>query len=60
MTEKLKPDYDKPCDNCGAVPTVTVVDENDNITHDFEMCGVCTFGEAAMLDPENWGEIHEM
>lgn len=48
------PDYDTPCDICGAVPTVTIVDSNGEQKTHYEMCGPCTFGDAAMLDPQEW------
>lgn len=50
---KYVPDYDYECENCGQVPTVTVEDDGKQTSH-FEMCGPCTFGEAACIDPENW------
>ena len=50
---KYKPDYEQKCDNCGQSPVVTIV-ENGVVTHNFEMCGPCTFGSAECIDPENW------
>jgi hypothetical protein len=58
-----KPDYDKRCAVCDGFPVVTGVDENGVEVYptklwarDFNnyMCGVCTWGEAACIDPENW------
>ncbi len=36
-------DYDTPCGNCDAVPTV----------HPFQLCGPCCFGEAETING-NW------
>lgn len=41
------------CEVCGNEGTVCAVKDN-MIVADMEMCGVCTWGEAAMLDPAAW------
>lgn len=51
--DRYKPDYKRKCCNCGQKPVVTAVSDGKRVI-DFEMCGPCTFGEAAMLDPDNW------
>jgi len=48
------PDYESSCCNCGQSPVVTAVDENDKVVHTTEMCGPCTWGEAATIDPDTW------
>lgn len=50
---KYVPDYDYECDVCGQVPTVTMETNGVQMNH-LEMCGPCTFGEAACLDVDNW------
>ena len=47
------PDYNQQCEVCGESPTVMVA-EKDQITHDFNLCGVCTFGTAKALDVDWW------
>lgn len=57
MKEKLVPDYEQKCDNCGASPVVTIENENNEVIYNYEMCGPCVFGEADCIDPENWGMV---
>lgn len=52
--DRYEPDYESACDNCGAKPTVTVVDKKGNVLHSTEMCGPCTWGEAETVDPDKW------
>lgn len=48
---KVKADYSRKCEVCGATPVVNVSG----------MCGPCTFGEADCLDPDEWeGEYDEL
>jgi len=54
MTE-YQPNYDNECSVCGMDHTVTIV-ENERLVQDIDLCGVCTWGEAAMLDPDKWNE----
>ena len=48
------PDYKTRCENCGQIPTVRIIDENGKTISPAEMCGVCTWGEADCIDPDNW------
>ena len=41
-------DYEGECILCDKGPTVIVGN------HQTKMCGVCCFGEAKMVDPEEW------
>jgi hypothetical protein len=56
MTEKTElnyvADYEDAC-SCGTTPVVTATDEKGNLT-EWGLCGPCLFGEASMLDPEEW------
>lgn len=49
---KIKPDYDTQCTACAQSPTVVI--DNDNL----DLCGPCTFGEAAMIDVDNWPKTY--
>jgi len=40
----IEPDYEHECDVCGQSPILPVSG----------MCGACTWGEAELIDPENW------
>lgn len=51
--DKFEPDYEQKCGNCGQTPIVTAI-RDGKVVHDFEMCGVCTFGTAKALDPNYW------
>ena len=51
--DSYEPDYATECVNCGQRPTVTGVKDGEVVVST-EMCGPCTWGEAAMLDPEMW------
>lgn len=53
--DSFEPDYSKTCDVCGADHVVTAVVDGKTIDI-FDMCGVCTWGESAMADPDNWNE----
>ena len=49
------PHYGKQCVVCGKSPCVQIRRmDNDEIIFASGMCGPCTFGEAACLDPEEW------
>ena len=43
------------CEVCGQTPTVEC-EKDGKIIHQVGMCGPCTWGEAAMLEPEKWNE----
>lgn len=47
------PNYGRQCEVCGETPCVTGV-RGGTVVYDGSMCGVCTWGEAACLDPANW------
>jgi hypothetical protein len=49
------PHYGKKCIVCGQSPCVQFrrVD-NDKLEVATDMCGPCTFGEAACINPEEW------
>ncbi len=51
---KAVPDYEKDCEICGQTPCVTIEDVDGVVVHLTNMCGVCTFGEAACINPNNW------
>lgn len=53
--DEYKPDYKHRCEVCGQKPVVTGV-KNGKVVYQGEMCGVCTWGEAAMHDPEEWNK----
>jgi hypothetical protein len=58
MTEEIKidryePNYQRQCEVCGEVPVVEGVKDGE-VVYCGDMCGVCTWGEAAMLDPGEW------
>ena len=58
MTNKIQvdsyePDYNSQCDCCGQTPCVTAVKDGE-VIHETKMCGVCTFGTAAALNPDWW------
>jgi hypothetical protein len=47
------PDYEHVCENCGETPVVTGVRKGVVVVAT-GMCGVCTWGEADCLDPDQW------
>lgn len=51
--DSFEPDYGSNCDLCDASPVVTVVKDGE-VLHSTNMCGPCTWGEANMIDPDNW------
>lgn len=60
MNEVIKvdswmPDYSLICDVCDAGHVVTGISGNKVVYHG-SMCGVCTWGEADMADPDNWND----
>ena len=50
-----EPDYENECDCCGQKPVVTAVRKGSAVQH-LEMCGPCTWGEAATIDPSEWNK----
>lgn len=59
MVDSYEPDYEGECESCGVSateqPLVTVVRHGRQIAH-LGMCGPCTWGGAAMLNPREWNE----
>lgn len=53
--DSYEPNYMGECCNCGQSPTVQGVKAGE-VIYDSEMCGPCTFGEAACLDPQEWNK----
>ena len=53
--ERWEPDYSRECEVCGRTPCVTAV-LGDRRTYEGTMCGMCTWGEAAMRDPSQWNQ----
>lgn len=53
--DRYEPDYDTNCYVCGNTPVVTMV-RNNKIIYTMEKCGPCTWGEAEMLDPDEWNK----
>lgn len=51
--DTFEPDYETPCEACGSVPTVTGVKDNV-VVYSSGMCGCCLWGDAELLDPDNW------
>lgn len=51
-----EPNYENTCDVCGQTPTVVLVTHETGkaVKADMDMCGVCTWGTAECLDPDNW------
>lgn len=54
IIDHFEPDYTESCANCGQTPTVTGVDAAGNVLYASDMCGPCTFGTAAALNPDWW------
>lgn len=50
---EFKPNYKRPCQNCDQMPTVDIF-VNGKLQDHMDLCGVCTWGEADCIDPENW------
>jgi hypothetical protein len=50
---EFRPNYTIKCDVCGQTPTVDIFVSGKLESH-MEMCGCCTWGEAACIDPSNW------
>ena len=51
--DRYEPNWSAQCENCGQSPTVEGV-KDGKVVFATGMCGVCTFGEAACRDPEEW------
>lgn len=55
-TNRAVPDYTIKCCVCEQTPTVSIVDIDNNIVAETELCGPCCWGEAAMADPTEWNK----
>ena len=53
--DEYKPDYTHRCEVCDADHVVTGV-KNGEVLYQGSMCGVCTWGEMEMINPENWND----
>lgn len=53
--DEYRPDYKHSCVVCGAKPVVTAV-KDEKVVYQGEMCGPCTWGESACVDPEEWNK----
>jgi hypothetical protein len=51
--DSYQPNYTSRCENCEQSPTVTGVKAGKTV-YESGMCGPCTFGTAAALDPAWW------
>ena len=55
MSYKAVPNYEIECDTCGAKPTVTMKNTEDEFdVQETEVCGPCFFGESEAIDSETW------
>jgi hypothetical protein len=65
LIDEWRPLWSRECEICGQVPCVQGISyrfdvnnmrdaSRDKVEYDGTMCGVCTWGEAACADPENW------
>jgi hypothetical protein len=53
QVDEWVPNYERECEVCGQVPCVTGI-YHGKVVYEGTMCGVCTWGEAACIDPANW------
>ena len=53
--DSYEPDYQRKCEVCGQRPVVTAV-KDSKVLFRGAMCGVCTWGEAKLLDPKEWNK----
>lgn len=51
--QEFKPDWVAECCVCDQSPVVDVY-EDGKLVYSTDMCGPCSFGEAAAIDPEEW------
>lgn len=51
--DEFRPDYSQVCAACGAGHVVTGY-TNGKQVYQAESCGACTWGDAKMIDPDNW------
>jgi hypothetical protein len=53
--DSFEPDYDDTCEACGESPTVVAM-RYGRIEARVHLCGPCTWGEAAMINPREWNQ----
>lgn len=53
--DSYEPDYSRQCEVCGAGHVVTCV-KDGKVVFKSTLCGVCTWGESEMRDPEEWNK----
>lgn len=53
--DSFEPDYQGTCSVCSQSPIVTGVLDGKVILRT-DLCGPCTWGEAACLDPDEWNK----
>jgi len=56
ILDSYEPDYGTKCEVCGQTPCVTGV-KNGKVLVATGMCGPCTWGESACLDPAVWNDV---
>ena len=50
------PNYEGVCEVCEQSPTVTIMQQEQTL-YDSSLCGVCFFGTAQALDPDEWNHL---
>lgn len=55
IVHKWVPDYTRKCECCGTSPVVTG-ETKGKVVYRGTMCGVCTWGESKLADPDKWNE----
>lgn len=55
VVDSFEPDYAHHCEVCGQAPVVTGV-KDGQVVYQSTLCGPCTWGEAACLDPAEWNK----
>lgn len=53
--DEWRPNYKRKCLVCGREGTVQGV-KNNKVVYRGDMCGVCTWGEARLADPDEWNK----
>jgi hypothetical protein len=48
------PNYKIKCEICDCLPTVNVKEFETGEVSKLNLCGVCVWGEAALIDPYKW------
>ncbi len=53
QVDEFVPNYERTCVVCGTGHVVSAV-RNQVVMFTSELCGVCTWGDADMINPDNW------